>query len=152
MRIPQPRNTSIRAKQVQLRLVWAQNFSQDSTKRFGNAQKFVDSEVIRLMVKYTPSQNNMLSKEAVMGTKIGTGRIYYVSPYARYQYYGVLMVSSLTGSPWARHGEKKVLTNRALHYSTARHPEAQRLWFETTKTVHLKAIMRGAQRISGGGR
>ena len=150
--IRQPQNTTVRAQQAELKLVWSQTFSRDASKQFNTAQKFVDSEVLRRMVKYTPSRNNILSKNAVLGTKIGSGHIYYTSPYARYQYYGVLMVSSLTGSPWARHGEKKVLTSRMLTYSEARHPEAQRLWFETMKTNHLQAIMRGAQRIAGGGK
>lgn len=146
----QPNNASIRTQRAEVNLVWSQTFGPESTARFKNAQAFVDSEVIRLMVKYTPSRNNILSKAAVLGTKIGSGHIYYSSPYARYQYYGKLMVSSVTGSPWARHGEKKVLTDRMLNYSTARHPQAQRLWFETMKTNHLQAIKNGAQRIAGG--
>ena len=149
--IQQPRNTTVKDQRTQITLEWSRTFGRDSTKRFNNAQAFVDSEVIRLMVKYTPSRNNILSKAAVLGTKIGSGHIYYTSPYARYQYYGVLMVSSITGSPWARQGEKKVLTGRNLIYSTAKHPQAQRLWFETVKTNHLKAIQNGAQRIAGGG-
>ncbi len=146
-----PQNASIGNQRAQINLEWSQTFSADNKKRFHDVQAYVDSEVIRLMVKYTPSRNNILSKAAVLGTKIGSGHIYYTSPYARYQYYGVLMVSSITGSPWARHGEKKVLTNRNLIYDKTRHPQAQRLWFETMKTNHLKAIQNGAQRIASGG-
>lgn len=102
------------------------------------------------MVRYTPARNLILSKSAVLGTKIGSGKIVYNSPYARYQYYGKLMVSSITGSARAKRGEKKILTNKDLQYSTSRHPQAQRLWFEVMKKQHGAAILRGAARIAGG--
>ncbi len=35
-------------------------------------------------------------------------------------------------------------------YSKARHPQAQRLWFETMKKKHGEAILRGAAAIAGG--
>lgn len=149
-KIPQPSTTTVKTPQAGVSLVWAQDFSKRSTAQFDLAQKFVDSECIRRMVRYTPARNNIMTKSATLGTKIGSGHIYYASPYARYQYYGYLMVSSITGSPWARNGEKKVTTDRMLNYSTARHPEAQRLWFETMKSNSLKAIKSGAQRIAGG--
>lgn len=135
----------------QVQLVWRNGFRADAQKQFHKAQCFVDSETIRLMKRYTPARNLFLSEKApVLGTKIGSGRIYYLAPYGRYQYYGKLMVSSVNGSAWARHGEKKVLTGRSLHYSTLRHPEAQAKWFETTKQRYKKQILRGAAAIAGG--
>lgn len=148
--IKQPSNQHIGGKKIGARIVWSNTFGRDRTKRFDLAQKFVDSECIRLMVRYTPARNLILSKAAVPGTKIGSGRIVITSPYGRYQYYGKLMVSRVTGSSYARHGESKVLTNKDLHYSKVRHPQAQRLWFETTKSQHGEAILRGAARLAGG--
>jgi len=150
MSIKQPNNAKIKAKKSEVNLIWHNTFGKDSTRKFNTAQKFIDSECIRKMVKYTPAKNMLLSKAAVLGTKIGSGRIFITSPYGRYQYYGKLMVSSLNGSAWAKQGEKKVLTGKNLQYSTARHPQAQRLWFEVMKKQHSKAILRGAARISGG--
>lgn len=115
---------------------------------FFNVQKYVDSECIRLMVPYTPMQNGILMKVAVLGTKIGSGRIYYNSPYARYQYYGKLMVSSVTGSAYAKSGESKVLTDKDLKYNTSRHPLAQRLWFEAMKSDKKEQILRGAAAVA----
>lgn len=137
--IRQPRNTS--------NLTWSASFARRYTTMFNNVQKYIDSECIRLMVKYTPARNNILYKSATLGTTIGSGHIYYQSPYARFQYYGKVMVSSVTGSPYARHGESKVVTNRNLKYSTARHPQAQKLWFETMKTNHKEQILRGTAAI-----
>ena len=127
-KINQPNNAKVQADKAKIQLVWKQTFGAENTKRFTDVQKFVDSEVIRLMVPYTPMLNGILMKEAVLGTRIGSGRIYYTLPYARYQYYGKLMVSSVTGSSWARKGESKVLTGKDLKYNTSKHPRAQRLW------------------------
>ncbi|MBQ7131243.1 MAG: hypothetical protein IJO29_01605 [Oscillospiraceae bacterium] len=146
--IKQPKNAQIKAQKAQLNLVWKSTFGREQTQRFETVQKFVDSECIRLMVKYTPSRNNILAKSAVLGTKIGSGRIYVVSPYGRYQYYGKLMVSSKTGSAFAGKGESKVLTDRDLQYSTAKHPQAQRLWFEVMKKNHGQQILRSAAAIA----
>lgn len=147
-RINQPQDVSVKAQKAQISLAWSRTFGKDNTSRFDSVQKYIDSEVIRLMVKYTPMRNGVLSKGAVLGTKIGSGKIIYAVPYARYQYYGKLMVSSTTGSAYAKGGESKVLTDKDLAYSTARHPLAQRLWFETMKHNHRDAILRGAARIS----
>lgn len=82
--------------------------------------------------------------------KIGSGKIQYLAPYARYQYYGKLMVSSVTGSSYARHGEKKVLTDIDLVYSTFKEPLAGKLWFERMKADKKQQILRGAAAIMGG--
>lgn len=148
--IKQPKNAKIKAAKAAVNLAWSNTFGKDRTMKFDTAQKFVDSECIRKMVRYTPARNLILSKAAVLGTKIGSGRIVITSPYGRYQYYGKLMVSRVTGSSYARHGESKVVTNKDLHYSKVRHPQAQRLWFETTKSQHGGAILRGAARLAGG--
>ena len=149
-KINQPKNAEIKAQKVKVNLVWKRTFGRETTERFSDAQKFVDSECIRLMVPYTPMRNGILMKNAVLGTKIGSGHIYYTSPYARFQYYGKVMVSSVTGSPWARQGESKVLTNKDLAYSKARHPQAQRMWFEAMKADKKQQILRGAAAIAGG--
>ena len=125
-------------------LDWNRRFGRNNTEYFERVQKFIDSECIRLMTQYTPMQNNMLQKSVTLGTRIGSGIIYYNSPYARYQYYGKLMVSSVTGSAWARNGETKVITGIDLIYSKRQHPNAQKRWFETMKTNHKKQILRGA--------
>ena len=147
-KIDQPKNAEIKAQKAKINLVWKQTFGKDQTDRFTDVQKFIDSECIRLMVPYTPMNNGILMKTAVLGTKIGSGHIYYNSPYARYQYYGKLMVSSVTGSAYAIHGESKVLTVTDLKYSTARHPQAQKMWFETMKTNKKEQILRGAAAIA----
>lgn len=121
----------------------SQNFSEKTKK----AQKFVDSECIRLMIPYTPMLNGQLMQSAARGTVIGSGVIKYNSPYARYQYYGKLMVSSITGSAYAGKGESKILTDKDLHYNNSKHPRAGKLWFERMKADRKEQILRGAERF-----
>lgn len=152
--IKTPKKKKLTAEQKTLKanvvLSWKNTFGKDMTDRFTTAQKFIDSECIRLMGKYTPARNLILAKAATLGTKIGSGHIVYAVPYARYQYYGKVMVSSVTGSACAKHGESKVLTSKNLSYSKARHPLAQAMWFETMKAKHGGTILRGAAAIAGG--
>lgn len=148
MAIMQPKNIAITQGSTSIKLVWGKSFARNKTESFSDVQKFVDSECIRLMVPYTPMRNGILQKGAVLGTKIGSGEIHYNIPYARYQYYGKLMVSSVTGSAFAKMGESKVLTEKDLVYNKARHPLAQRLWFETMKHNHKEQILRGAAAIA----
>lgn len=106
-KIKQPKNAEIKAEKAKVNLVWSNTFGKDSTQKFDTAQKFIDSECIRKMVKYTPARNLILSKAAVLETKIGSGRIVITSPYGRYQYYGKLMVSSVSGFAMGEKGRKK---------------------------------------------
>lgn len=144
MEIEQPKNIKFDAGELK----WDSSFRKNKAETFSIVQKYIDSECIRLMVRYTPMRNGMLMKSTALGTVIGSGEIRYNSPYARYQYYGKLMVSSVTGSAYAKRGESKVLTERDLAYNTARHPLAQRLWFETMKHNHKEQILRGAAAIA----
>ena len=142
MKIKQPADTDI--------LKWDKSFGAERTAQFIKAQKFVDSECIRLMAPYTPTLNTFMRKSATDGTKIGSGKIEYTSPYARYQYYGKLMVSSVTGSAYARQGESKVLTETDLVYNHSKAPLAGKLWFERMKAGKKEQILRGAAAITGG--
>ena len=115
----------------------------------GKVQKFIDQECIRLMAPYTPFRAGILEKSATIGTVIGSGEINQIAPYARFQYYGKVMVSSVTGSPWASKGEKKILTDRDLQYDTSRHPLAGKMWFERMKSDKKNQILEGARKVAG---
>lgn len=114
----------------------------------GKVQMLIDSEVIRRMKPYTPMLSGTMIKSATVSTKIGSGEIKEDTPYSRYQYYGKLMVSSVTGSSYANIGEKKVLTNKNLSYRKI-NPNAGPFWFERMKSDHKKAILEMAKNTSG---
>ncbi|MGN1112759.1 MAG: hypothetical protein ACI4RP_06090, partial [Acutalibacteraceae bacterium] len=99
---------------------------------------------------YIPARNKALTNSGVTATKIGSGVVEYNAPHARYQFYGMLMVSSVTGSPFAKKGEKKLLTDKPLKYSRFRHRKAGSFWFQRMKADRLNDILSGAIKIAGG--
>ena len=102
----------------------------------------------RLMEPYVPARNLVLAQNVRTYVKDGTGVIHYESPYAHYQYEGILYVSSKTGSPWARHGEHKVPARprRELKQSKARHPLATSHWDKAMWTARGDEVVRAYQR------
>lgn len=88
---------------------------------FSRAQKFVDSEVLRLSAPYIPLRTGMLIKSGTLGTQIGSGLVRYIAIYSRKQYH-----------------ENKGTGKRG------------RLWFERMKVDHKQGILRGAAKITGG--
>lgn len=72
--------------------------------------------------------------------------IIYPGPYARFLYYGKVMVDPDTGSAYAPHGGTKVLTDKNLVFNTSGHAQAQAYWFEASKAENLKKWIRVADK------
>lgn len=70
-------------------------------------------------------------------TRIESDTIVYPGPYARYLYYGKLMVDPATGSPFASKGATKVLRDKNLVFNHANHEQAQSHWFEASKAQNM---------------
>lgn len=68
-------------------LTFDPDFKKRSESNFGNAQKFVDSEVLRLNEPYMPKRSGDMIRSGTRGTVIGSGVVEYIAPYARDQYY-----------------------------------------------------------------
>ena len=81
----------------------------------GRVIKFLRDDADRLMNPYIPMDNGMLRRNKSYPSN---HEIKYISPYAKYQYYGKLMLAK-NGSSWAKKGEKKVETNKSLKYHTS---------------------------------
>lgn len=81
----------------------------------GRAIRFLRDDADRLMNPYIPMDNGILRRDKSYPSN---HEIKYISPYAKYQYYGKLMLAK-NGSSWAKKGEKKVLTSRNLKYHTS---------------------------------
>lgn len=79
-------------------------------------------------------------------TRVDGSKIIYPGPYARYLYYGKLMVDPETGSSYARKGTTKVLTDKNLVFNKAMHTQAQSLWFEASKAENLEKWVRVADK------
>lgn len=98
----------------------------------GKTQLFATNEAKRLMQPYVPVQNHALRQSARIVDN-GTA-VEYQSPYAHYQYRGVLYVDPITGKGsffkegyghWSRKGVDKVKSDRELKYSN---PNASKEW------------------------
>lgn len=106
---------------------------------------FMAQEVRRLMDPYVPARNMVLSRNVRTYVEDDHGVVHYMTPYARFQYEGFVMVSRITGSPWANRGESKVVTGRRLNYSGARHPLATAEWDKAMKTARMDDYLQAVQ-------
>ena len=155
MKIVQP--PDMNAANGSFEFKWSPDFGAVMTQRLNEAQQFIDSECMRLMVPYTPRRNGMLEQSVKLGTVIGSGTLRYLSPYARYLYYGevygpnipIFEGGQLVGF-FSPKGQKKHPTGRQMNYDTSRHPQAGKLWFERMKADHADEICEGAAKIAGG--
>ena len=91
---------------------------------------------------YVPFREGVLDRE----TRVVGNTIIYPGPYARFLYYGKVMVDPETGSAWAPKDGKKVVTNRNLVFTTDLHPDAQAFWFEASKAQNLDKWVQVAQK------
>lgn len=92
---------------------------------------------------FVPYRTGRLSEN----TQVKKNLIIYPGPYARYLYFGKLMVDPETGSAWARRGVKKVLTDRNLVFYQGVHPQAQSHWFEASKAQNLSKWERDFRKL-----
>lgn len=122
-------------------------------KQFQEAQNWLDGQVFTDMEKYMPFRDgNMRNVSAIMSRSMqGSGRVIAgAPPYGRFLYEGKVMVDPATGSPWARAGAKKVVTDRDLVFDKIAHPRATDHWFDAAKTENVKSWVKGVKRIAGG--
>lgn len=91
---------------------------------------------------YVPALTGSLDKR----TRVDGGEIIYLGPYARYLYFGKLMVDPATGSSYAQKGSTKVLTDKNLVFNKAMHGQAQSYWFEASKAENLEKWVRVADK------
>ena len=96
------------------------------TRRYSEAQKFVDSEVLRYSEPFIPLRTGTMIKTGILGTDIGSGKVQWIAPYSQDQYYG---------------GRKSGTSKTG--------PLRGRYWFERMKQIHGKKIVAGAKKIAG---
>lgn len=111
----------------------------------GQVQRFWTSTVLRRIVRYMPYQTGMTIKVTVAQTDINKPLIVTDTPYAKFLYHGKLMVSDVTGSPWARKGETKHVVNTPLSYSKAKNPQAGPYWDRRLTAAEGKVMAKELQ-------
>lgn len=121
-------------------------------KQYQKAQYYLDSQIMNDMVPYMSHRDGIFVNLTRLQSAAlaGTGKVIAAAPpQGRFLYEGKVMIDPVTGSPWARKGAKKVVTDRPLTYSN---PKATPHWFDTAKDAHDKAWVKGVKRIAGGGK
>lgn len=95
-------------------------YNQSYVNKFNNnlnkTQAFIDETVAKELSKYVSFKSGAQSLSIPLSTDYGSGVVSIAVPYARFQAYGKVMVGEQSHSPWAKKGEKKVVTNTDLKY------------------------------------
>jgi len=110
----------------------------------GRAQKIFTLTCAKEMDPYVPMQQGILKNTRL----IGADSVTYLGPYARFHYYGKLMLGILTHSAWARKGERKAVTEVDLDYHGA--PKRGPFWDRRMWTDKKEKIVRVVAAAAGG--
>lgn len=123
-------------------------------KQYGKAQFVLDNAVMTSMVPYMPHRTGVFINvtKAMSAAIAGSGTVVAAAPpMGRFLYEGKVMIDPETGSPWARPGAKKIVTDKSLNYDKAHHPKVTDHWFETAKKNHGKSWVKAVKKEAGGG-
>lgn len=103
----------------------------------GRAESVLAQQVMKDTTPFVPA----LTRSLTVGNAV-----IYPGPYARFLYYGKVMVDPATGSTYAPKGGHKVVTDRNLVFNTTMHPQAQAHWFDASKAQNMEKWVRVADK------
>ena len=67
---------------------------------FNKLQTFIDNTVVRHMDPYVTMRTGMLKKSVILGSRMGSGELVFIAPYAHKQYYRNGKLKGKRGSRW----------------------------------------------------
>lgn len=111
-------------------------------KACGRAENVVAQQVMKDTAPFVPALTGTLTRM----TRVMGNEVIYHGPYARFLYYGKVMVDPTTGSTYAPKGGTKVVTDRNLVFNTTMHPQAQAHWFDASKAQNMEKWVRVADK------
>ena len=123
-------------------------------RQYQKAQYDLDNMVMTSMVPYMPMRTGTFVNvtRALSASIAGSGYVYAAAPpFGRFLYEGKVMVDEKTGSPWARPGAKKIVTDKDLNYDKNAHPNVTDHWFDTAKKNHGEEWVEKTKKTAGGG-
>ena len=130
----------------------------------GRVQRYIDQTVIDFCQPYVPaSPDRTLEFSAQVSTEIGSGTVGWNTPYAHYQYMGIVygpnipILMPLVNSGdsvllgfFSPPGRPKHPTDRELTYDKSQNPMAGPHWVERMKADRLDELIEGAKRVMAG--
>ena len=118
----------------------------DVKRRLASACNRAESVLAQQAMKDTTPFVPALTGYLTQRTRVVGNEVVYPGPYARFPYYGKVMVDPATGSTYAPKGGHKVTTDRNLVFNTTMHPQAQAHWFDASKAQNLEKWVRVADK------
>lgn len=106
-------------------------------------EKKLAEQIMKDTDKFVPALTGSLTQR----THVDGSTIVYPGPYARFLYYGKVMIYEPTGSTWAPKGEHKVVTGRDLVMNQSMHAQATSHWFEVSKAANMETWLKVAERL-----
>ena len=122
----------------------------------GRVQRTIDQTVIDYCTPYVPaSPDRTLEFSAQLSTEIGSGQVIWNTPYAHYQYMGIvygpnipILQDGILMGWFSPPGRPKSPTDRELNYDTIQNPMAGPHWFERMKADRMNDILDTARRVA----
>ena len=160
--MPKPKDYFHDHVNAKVSLEWEPRFAANFDRVFapgGELQKRIDAALLEGMEPYLPHDTGMLRNSGIINTVIGSGELVWRTPYARYLYYGILMVDPLygkgafhnheTGQFWSRKGVKKIKDpeERKLEFRGGGNRGSH--WGERWKNDHIIEFSRNISREAG---
>jgi hypothetical protein len=106
------------------------------------AEHILAQQIMKDTTPFVPALTGSLTQR----TRVIGNEVIYPGPYARFLYYGKVMVDPQTGSTYAPKGGHKVATDRNLVFNTTMHPQAQAHWFDASKAQNMEKWVRVADK------
>lgn len=100
-------------------LRWNKN-APPTEENFDQLQRFIDNTVVRHMDAYVPMRTGMLKKSVILGSRMGSGELVFIAPYAHKQYYRNGKLKGKRGSRWFHRmwaARKDTIVREAKNYA-----------------------------------
>lgn len=117
---------------------------------FNLAQYKLDSAIMTSMEPHMPRRDGQFINvtKGMSAALAGSGTVVAAAPpYGRFLYEGKVMIGEKSRSPWAKKGERKVVTGRNLTYSGG----GQAHWFDVAKAADCDNWVNIVKKTAGGG-
>lgn len=120
----------------------------------GDVQRFHTANVLKRIKRYMPFVSGMTYKVTVAQTDISRPYIITDTPYAKYLFYGKVMIDPkinaagfMTPEGWrSRKGSVKVRTSRNLVYTRTKNPQVGPRWDKALSAAEGRAMAADLQR------
>lgn len=139
---------------MEVRFEWNRPIPELAREKTGGTDGllFLASEAARLMDPYVPvTQAEILAQNLTVYQEGDHAVIHYLSPYAHYQWAGILYVDPITGKGaftngegrfWSRPNTAKKPSGRKLHYGKTFHPLATSHWDQAMMAARKEDLLK----------